>query len=188
MDGLEATRRIRALPAPRGWTPILALTAYTFPEQVAECREAGMDGHIAKPVEYATLAQAIADAIAGVSCRPGCRTARAAAGGGSRRRSGSIARSTARCSSCCRPTRSPPTLQSAARAGGTDPASCWTSRRDRRCWRKPRTSLASAAGMFGFAALSTASRSFEQALTLDAPDADQLARQMRDETRAGWRR
>jgi hypothetical protein len=39
--------------------------------------------------------------------------------------------------------------------------------------------------MFGFAALSTAARSFERALTLDAPDTDQLARQMRDETQAG---
>ncbi len=53
MDGLEATRLIRAMPAPRGWIPILALTAYTFPEQVAQCRDAGMDGHVAKPVEYA---------------------------------------------------------------------------------------------------------------------------------------
>jgi hypothetical protein len=39
--------------------------------------------------------------------------------------------------------------------------------------------------MFGFAALSTTSRSFQQALVRDAPDADELARQMRDETRAG---
>jgi HPt (histidine-containing phosphotransfer) domain-containing protein len=45
--------------------------------------------------------------------------------------------------------------------------------------------LASSAGMFGFAALSTAARSFERALTLAAPEADQLARQVRDETQAG---
>ncbi len=45
--------------------------------------------------------------------------------------------------------------------------------------------LASAAGMFGFAALSSASRNFQRALTLDAPETDALARQMRDETRAG---
>ena len=41
MDGLEATRRIRALPGPRGQVPIVALTAQAFPEQVAECRKAG---------------------------------------------------------------------------------------------------------------------------------------------------
>ena len=45
--------------------------------------------------------------------------------------------------------------------------------------------LASTAGMFGFIALSAVSRSFQQALELDAPEVDELARQMRDETRAG---
>lgn len=65
MDGLEATRRIRALPAPDGHAPILALTAGVLPEQLAECEAAGMDGLVAKPVEYAKLMQAIADAIAG---------------------------------------------------------------------------------------------------------------------------
>ncbi len=64
MDGLEATRRIRALPAPRGGVPILALTAYTFSEQIAQFRDAGMDGHIAKPVDYATLVDAISTTIA----------------------------------------------------------------------------------------------------------------------------
>ncbi len=64
MDGLEATRRIRALPGAHGQVPILALTAYTYPGQVAQCREAGMDGHITKPVDYETLIGAIGDAIA----------------------------------------------------------------------------------------------------------------------------
>jgi CheY-like chemotaxis protein/anti-sigma regulatory factor (Ser/Thr protein kinase) len=66
VDGLEATRRIRALPGPRGQVPILALTAYTFPDQVAQCRDAGMDGHLPKPVDYQTLINGIDDVIARV--------------------------------------------------------------------------------------------------------------------------
>jgi len=64
MDGLEATRRIRALPAPFGQVPIVALTAYSFPEQVTQCRIAGMNGHVGKPVDYAVLMRAVADAVA----------------------------------------------------------------------------------------------------------------------------
>lgn len=55
MDGLEATRRIRALPAPRGRVPVFALTASALPEQVEQCRQAGMDGHLAKPIERGAL-------------------------------------------------------------------------------------------------------------------------------------
>ena len=61
LDGLEATRHIRALLGPRAQVPIIALTAYSFPEQIKQCRDAGMNGHIAKPVEYRTLIRAIAD-------------------------------------------------------------------------------------------------------------------------------
>jgi CheY-like chemotaxis protein/nitrogen-specific signal transduction histidine kinase len=64
MDGLEATRRIRTLPASRGQVPILALTAYTFPDQMAQFLDAGMDGHLPKPVDYQTLMTAIDDTIA----------------------------------------------------------------------------------------------------------------------------
>jgi CheY-like chemotaxis protein/HPt (histidine-containing phosphotransfer) domain-containing protein len=64
MDGLEATRLIRALPHERGRVPILALTAYTFVYQVAQCREAGMDGHVTKPVNYTALVRAIDAAVA----------------------------------------------------------------------------------------------------------------------------
>jgi signal transduction histidine kinase len=59
MDGLEATRRIRALGAPWNQVPILGVTANAFAEQVAECMQAGMDGHLPKPVAYASLVDAI---------------------------------------------------------------------------------------------------------------------------------
>ncbi|MDB5316013.1 MAG: Hpt protein [Rhodospirillales bacterium] len=61
MDGLEATRRIRAMPAPVGQVPVLAVTASALPEQIEACRAAGMDGHLAKPIERHALAQALAD-------------------------------------------------------------------------------------------------------------------------------
>jgi signal transduction histidine kinase len=76
MDGLEATRRIRALPAPHGLVPILALTAWYFPEQIAQCREAGMDGHVAKPVDQPTLLAAVARAIGRVPADPATESPR----------------------------------------------------------------------------------------------------------------
>ena len=53
MDGHEATRRIRALPDLRskGKLPIIAMTANVFKSDVEECLEAGMDGHLGKPLD-----------------------------------------------------------------------------------------------------------------------------------------
>jgi CheY-like chemotaxis protein/HPt (histidine-containing phosphotransfer) domain-containing protein len=59
MDGLEATRQIRAIEGPRGCVPIVALTAQAFTEQVEECRRAGMDGHVSKPFDPETLLSAV---------------------------------------------------------------------------------------------------------------------------------
>jgi CheY-like chemotaxis protein/PAS domain-containing protein len=55
MDGVAATRAIRALPGPVGRTPILALTANTLPEQLVEYEQAGMDDCIAKPMNIVDL-------------------------------------------------------------------------------------------------------------------------------------
>ena len=59
MDGLEATRRIRALPGPVGRIPILALSAGVLAVEVERCRQAGMDDHLAKPLEKAKLMSAV---------------------------------------------------------------------------------------------------------------------------------
>ncbi len=60
VDGLEATRRIRALPLPWADVPILGVTANAFTDQVTDCMMAGMDGHVSKPVGYAKLIEAVA--------------------------------------------------------------------------------------------------------------------------------
>ena len=51
MNGLDATRAIRARPNWAAKIPIIAMTADAFSENVAECLAAGMNGHIAKPID-----------------------------------------------------------------------------------------------------------------------------------------
>jgi signal transduction histidine kinase/CheY-like chemotaxis protein len=59
MDGLTATRAIRALAGSVSKVPIIAMSADALPQQIALCREAGMVDHIAKPIQkdilYATV-------------------------------------------------------------------------------------------------------------------------------------
>lgn len=64
MDGLEATRLIRALPAPLNRIPILGLTAQAAAAEHEACLAAGMDRVITKPVTMAELADAIAEIAA----------------------------------------------------------------------------------------------------------------------------
>jgi CheY-like chemotaxis protein len=64
MDGLEASRRIRALGGAHGAVPIVALTAQAFTQHVEECRQAGMDYHLAKPFNQAALLNIVAKARA----------------------------------------------------------------------------------------------------------------------------
>jgi signal transduction histidine kinase len=52
MDGLETTRRIRAIGAPQAKSiPIIAMTANVFREDIEKCRDAGMDDHMGKPFD-----------------------------------------------------------------------------------------------------------------------------------------
>lgn len=60
LDGLEATRRIRALEREdAGRIPIVAMTANAYPEDVIRAREAGMNEHLAKPLAAETLLGAV---------------------------------------------------------------------------------------------------------------------------------
>jgi PAS domain S-box-containing protein len=60
MDGLDATRAIRAVEGAGRRTPILALTANAYDSQSQTCFEAGMDGVLTKPVDWHRLADSIA--------------------------------------------------------------------------------------------------------------------------------
>jgi CheY-like chemotaxis protein/anti-sigma regulatory factor (Ser/Thr protein kinase) len=62
MDGLEATRRIRALGEEGGNLPIIAITANAFAEDREACREAGMNAFIVKPFDRDRLDEVIAAA------------------------------------------------------------------------------------------------------------------------------
>jgi len=66
LDGFEATRQLRKweTSAGRPRTPVVALTAHIFSEHRERAREAGMDGHMAKPVEMSQLREVIAHWIA----------------------------------------------------------------------------------------------------------------------------
>ena len=65
MNGHTLTRRIRAMEGRVAEVPILAATARALPEDVAGCLDAGMDGHVAKPLEMQGLLSAIARALDG---------------------------------------------------------------------------------------------------------------------------
>ncbi|MCM1523623.1 MAG: response regulator [Ruminococcus sp.] len=60
MNGYDATRLIRSLPHPRAASvPIIAMTANAFAEDVRDALQAGMDAHVAKPVDIPVLEQTV---------------------------------------------------------------------------------------------------------------------------------
>ncbi|WP_296595472.1 ATP-binding protein [Phenylobacterium sp.] len=75
MDGLAATRAIRALGGAAGRVPIVALTADVRTDQVTQCREAGMDDYVAKPIHREELIAAVSRAVTAAPAPPEVRTA-----------------------------------------------------------------------------------------------------------------
>ncbi len=64
MNGYEATRCIRSMEDPvKSSVPIYAMTANTFEEDRKASAEAGMDGHLAKPIEVSVLMQTLVDVL-----------------------------------------------------------------------------------------------------------------------------
>ncbi len=62
MDGYEAARRIRAMADPdKAAVPIIAMTANAFDEDRQKALDAGMNGHIAKPIQMELLEKALSD-------------------------------------------------------------------------------------------------------------------------------
>jgi len=76
MDGVEATRRIRALPAPKCDVPILVLTAHAMAGAKEHYLDAGMDDYVSKPIQPALLLSKLADLS--LALKPRARTARPA--------------------------------------------------------------------------------------------------------------
>jgi signal transduction histidine kinase/FixJ family two-component response regulator len=60
LDGIEATKRIKALGGSRGRVPIVAVTANALDQHAEECRRAGMAEHLAKPFLQAELLAVVA--------------------------------------------------------------------------------------------------------------------------------
>jgi CheY-like chemotaxis protein len=59
IDGIEATRRIRALPAPAGRIPIIGVSGRTEPRDAAAAMAAGMNAYLRKPASPAALNEAL---------------------------------------------------------------------------------------------------------------------------------
>ena len=63
MDGYEAAKSLRALARPdAACVPIIAMTANAYSEDVKKCFAAGMNGHVAKPVDADKLYDELARA------------------------------------------------------------------------------------------------------------------------------
>ncbi len=69
MDGFETTRAIQDLQRQGRLPviPVIALTAHAVPDKIAACHDAGMVGHIAKPVNLRRLDEALSGALQGVA-------------------------------------------------------------------------------------------------------------------------
>jgi CheY-like chemotaxis protein len=64
IDGIEATRRIRALSGEIARLPVIGISGLSSADEEAAARASGMNDYLAKPVSPARLAKAIAGVIA----------------------------------------------------------------------------------------------------------------------------
>jgi len=78
MDGLEATRRLRRDPR---WAalPVIALTADVMRTQIDTCLEAGMDAHVAKPIDLRDLLSVLVQVLDKRGVAPAAKVANASA-------------------------------------------------------------------------------------------------------------
>jgi CheY-like chemotaxis protein len=75
MDGLEATKAIRALDRPDALAiPVIAMTANAFDEDVQRSLQVGMNAHLSKPVEPDMLYQTLEELIGGYRLQDTDRT------------------------------------------------------------------------------------------------------------------
>jgi len=65
MDGYEATRRIRSIPAPSSRIPIIAVTANAMQGDRERCLAAGMDDYISKPITVSEIQRVLTTHIHG---------------------------------------------------------------------------------------------------------------------------
>lgn len=70
LDGIGATRQIRALPPPRCTVPIIALTANAMTGAEKQYLEAGMNAYVSKPIQPAELFTKLADVAAAIAASP----------------------------------------------------------------------------------------------------------------------
>ena len=64
MNGYEATKAIRALPNPKlAHIPIIAMTANAFSEDVQAAKDAGMNSHIAKPLDIQKMIETLTEVL-----------------------------------------------------------------------------------------------------------------------------
>ena len=63
LDGYQATEQIRSMEDDRGKVPIIAMTANAFSEDVKKALDAGMNAHVAKPVDLKILKQVLKEVL-----------------------------------------------------------------------------------------------------------------------------
>ena len=76
IDGYEVAREIRKLEEEGRRTPIVALSANALPEHIGRALEAGMDGHISKPVDEDRLIEKLTEVMAGENSGGGAAAAK----------------------------------------------------------------------------------------------------------------